>query len=39
MTTLLLISGGLWVAAFALFDIVYGPMLLTRNPARPSAAP
>jgi uncharacterized protein involved in response to NO len=33
MTILLLISGVCWIAAFGLFEIVYGPMLLTRRPA------
>ena len=32
MTILLLISGVCWIAAFGLFEIVYGPMLLTRRP-------
>jgi uncharacterized protein involved in response to NO len=34
MTVLLALSAGCWVAAFALFEIVYGPMLLTRRPVR-----
>ena len=34
MTALLALSAGCWVAAFALFEIVYGPMLLTRHPVR-----
>jgi uncharacterized protein involved in response to NO len=39
MTMLLFITGGFWIAAFALFEIVYGPMLLTRNPARSGGPP
>jgi uncharacterized protein involved in response to NO len=31
MTILLLIAGVCWIAAFGLFEIVYGPMLLTRR--------
>ena len=31
MATLLLIAGALWIAAFLLFELVYGPMLLTRR--------
>lgn len=31
MTVLLLVAGACWIAAFALFEIVYGPMLLTRR--------
>jgi len=32
--TILLLSAGLcWIAAFGLFELVYGPMLLTRRPA------
>lgn len=38
MMTFLAISGVCWIAAFGLFEIVYGPMLLTRQPAR-SAPP
>jgi uncharacterized protein involved in response to NO len=34
MMTLLAMSGVCWIAAFGLFEIVYGPMLLTRQPAR-----
>ncbi len=29
---LLLVAGGLWIAAFALFELAYGPMLLTQKP-------
>jgi uncharacterized protein involved in response to NO len=32
MTILLLVSGLCWIAAFGLFEIVYGPMLLKRRP-------
>ena len=39
MTMLLFIASGFWIAAFALFEIVYGPMLLTRNPARAGPPP
>ncbi len=38
MMTFLAISGVCWIAAFGLFEIVYGPMLLARPPAR-SAPP
>ena len=31
---LLIVSGGLWSAAFLAFVIGYGPMLLTPRPAR-----
>lgn len=31
MTQLLLIAGLCWIAAFAIFEFVYGPMLLTRR--------
>jgi uncharacterized protein involved in response to NO len=31
MTTLLLVAGACWIAAFGLFELVYGPMLLTRR--------
>lgn len=34
MAVLLALSAGCWMAAFALFEIVYGPMLLTRRPVR-----
>ncbi|MEO8883879.1 MAG: NnrS family protein [Devosia sp.] len=34
MMTLLALSAACWIAAFGLFEIVYGPMLLTRQPAR-----
>ena len=33
MTTLLLIAGACWIAAFGLFEFVYGPMLMTRRAA------
>jgi uncharacterized protein involved in response to NO len=32
MVTLLLVAGALWIAAFGLFELVYGPMLATRRP-------
>ena len=31
MATLLLSAGALWIAAFLLFELIYGPMLLTRR--------
>ena len=31
MASLLLIAGALWIAAFLVFELVYGPMLLTRR--------
>jgi uncharacterized protein involved in response to NO len=31
VAALLLIAGGLWIAAFLLFELVYAPMLLTRR--------
>ncbi|MBU6463840.1 MAG: NnrS family protein [Bradyrhizobium sp.] len=31
MHILLLVAGALWIAAFALFDLVYAPMLLTQR--------
>ncbi len=31
MTILLLAAGACWIAAFGLFELVYGPMLLTRR--------
>jgi uncharacterized protein involved in response to NO len=34
MTILLIVAGACWIAAFGLFELVYGPMLLTRR--RPS---
>jgi uncharacterized protein involved in response to NO len=34
MMILLAMSGVCWIAAFGLFEIVYGTMLLTRQPAR-----
>ena len=33
MTILLALSGICWIAAFGLFELVYGPMLLTQRPA------
>jgi uncharacterized protein involved in response to NO len=36
---LLAVSAGCWIAAFGLFEIVYGPMLLTRPPGRPGRPP
>ena len=30
---LLLVAGACWVATFGLFELVYGPMLLSRRPA------
>jgi uncharacterized protein involved in response to NO len=39
MTALLALAAACWIAAFALFEIVYGPMLLTRNPARAGSSP
>jgi uncharacterized protein involved in response to NO len=33
MTLLLFVAGACWIAAFALFELVYGPMLLRRNPS------
>ena len=36
MALLLLVAGACWIAAFGLFEIVYGPMLLTRQPDRAS---
>jgi uncharacterized protein involved in response to NO len=38
MPLLFLIAGVCWIAAFGLFEIVYGPMLLTRQPDRASGA-
>lgn len=38
MALLLLISGMCWITAFGLFELVYGPMLLTRHPSRGSKA-
>lgn len=32
MTIMLLVAGACWIAAFGLFELVYGPMLLTRRP-------
>ncbi len=34
MVFLLVLSGACWIAAFALFEVVYGPMLLTRQLTR-----
>ena len=34
MIILLALSAGCWIAAFGLFELVYGPMLLTRQPTR-----
>ena len=31
MASLLLVAGALWIAAFGLFEMIYGPMLLTRR--------
>ncbi|MGH8218909.1 MAG: NnrS family protein [Steroidobacteraceae bacterium] len=31
MGSLLLIAGALWIAAFGIFELVYGPMLLGRR--------
>jgi uncharacterized protein involved in response to NO len=39
MMILLALSATCWIAAFALFEIVYGPMLLTRQPARSGPSP
>jgi uncharacterized protein involved in response to NO len=36
MALLLLAAGACWIAAFGLFEIVYGPMLLTRQTDRAS---
>ena len=33
MTIMLLVAGACWIAAFGLFELVYGPMLLTRRSA------
>ena len=33
LTILLLVAGACWIAAFGLFELVYGPMLLTRRSA------
>jgi uncharacterized protein involved in response to NO len=33
MTILLLVAGACWIAAFGLFELAYGPMLLTRRSA------
>jgi len=38
MVLLLLVAGACWIAAFGLFELVYGPMLLTRQPDRASGA-
>jgi uncharacterized protein involved in response to NO len=39
MMILLALSVGCWIAAFGLFEIVYGPMLLTRQPTRSGLSP
>jgi uncharacterized protein involved in response to NO len=39
MMSLLAISGVCWIAAFGLFEIVYGPMLLTQQPVRSGPSP
>jgi len=39
MMILLALSAACWIAAFALFEIVYGPMLLTRQPMRSGPSP
>ena len=39
MMILLTLSAGCWIAAFGLFEIVYGPMLLTRQPTRSGPSP
>ena len=39
MMILLGLSATCWSAAFGLFEIVYGPMLLTRQPARSGPPP
>lgn len=39
MMILLVLSGMCWIAAFAVFEIVYGPMLLTRQPMRSGPLP
>jgi uncharacterized protein involved in response to NO len=39
MMILLGLSAACWIAAFALFEIVYGPMLLTRQPTRSGLSP
>jgi uncharacterized protein involved in response to NO len=31
MTIMLLVAGACWIAAFGLFEFIYGPMLLTRR--------
>jgi len=38
MVLLLLVAGACWIAAFGLFGLVYGPMLLTRQPDCASGA-
>ncbi len=38
MGLLLLVAGAGWIAAFSLFEFVYGPMLLARQPDRPNGA-
>jgi uncharacterized protein involved in response to NO len=39
MVLLLLIAGACWIAAFGLFELVYGSMLLTRRSDRAGSAP
>ena len=39
MMILLVLSGVCWIAAFAIFEIVYGPMLLTRRPTQSGPLP
>jgi uncharacterized protein involved in response to NO len=39
MMILLALAAACWITAFALFEIVYGPMLLTRQPARAGSSP
>ena len=39
MMILLALSAACWMAAFGLFEIVYGPMLLTRQPTRSGPSP
>jgi uncharacterized protein involved in response to NO len=39
MMILLGLSAACWIAAFGLFEVVYGPMLLTRQPTRSGPSP
>jgi uncharacterized protein involved in response to NO len=39
MMILLALSAACWMGAFGLFEIVYGPMLLTRQPMRSDPSP